>query len=492
VTHTDAGNHQARLRGLLAAGCIIALAGCNLAPSYQKPATPTPAGYKEAENWQPARPADTIPKGAWWTIYGDHELDDLEAEVDTGNPTLAEASAAYDRARSLAAEARAGMFPSVQLGGNLSNDKESAKRPLRGTQRPTYYGANTIDGQASYEIDLWGRVRDEVAAGRAAAQAGAADLETVRLMLHAEVADNYMALRGLDEEAKLLADTVAAYQQAYELTSDLYAGKIASDIDVTRAETQLHDAEAQVSDIAARRALHEHAIATLIGKPPASLNIAPAVVKIDVPNIPTGLPSTLLERRPDIAAAERQVAASNQLIGVAKAAFYPTITLGAEAGMQATNLGLLDLPNDFWSIGPSLSLPIFEGGLLRAKLGAAKAAFEEASERYRSTVLNAFQEIEDSLALLHWLEKEGQEQQAAARSAQQTLDMSMSLYKNGADSYLDVVTAQTSALVAERAVLALQTRRVQASIQLIRALGGGWSTDQLPDIKAAANLTSPK
>jgi NodT family efflux transporter outer membrane factor (OMF) lipoprotein len=472
-------------------GCALAFAGCNLAPPYRVPTTDVPVAYKEAGDWQPAAPADTIRRGPWWEIYGDRQLNDLEAQVDKGNPTLAAAEAAYEQARSFAAEAAAGYYPHIETDGQLSTDKQSANRPLRGAGEPTYYGANFLGAQASYELDLWGRVRNSVAAGRDEAQASAADLENVRLMLHSELAEDYVAMRGMDEEAKLLSDTVGTYTRAHQLTQNLFQGKIASLMDVTRAETQLQDAQAQVSDIVARRALYEHAIATLIGKPPSQLVVAPSVVQIAVPNVPAGIPSTLLQRRPDIASAERRVAASNQLIGIAKAAFFPTISLTGTAGYQGTNIDLLQLPNHYWSIGPGMSLPLFEGGLLRAKLRAARAAFEEASGDYRATVLKAFREIEDNLVLLHWLEKEAQQEQAAAKAAQQTLDMSMSLYQNGADSYLDVVTAQTSALVAQREVLALQTRRIQASIGLVRALGGGWSVDQLPGAARTASVATP-
>jgi NodT family efflux transporter outer membrane factor (OMF) lipoprotein len=467
----------------------LALAGCNLAPVYEKPKAPIPTVYKEVSgDWQPARPADTLPRGAWWKIYGDAQLDGLEGQVDSGNATLAEAAAAYDRARSLADEAKSGLFPSIGLNGYLTTDKQSARRPMRGTERPTYYGANALGASANYEIDLWGRVHNAVRAGKAQEQASAADLEAVRLMLHAELADDYAALRGLDEEAKLLADTVTAYTEAHRLTNNLFLGKIASRIDVTRAETQLHDAQAQVSDINARRALLEHSIATLTGKPPAALTIAPEVVHIAVPKIPLGVPSTLLERRPDIAAAERHVAAANARIGIAKAAFYPDISLGGSAGFQSTNIEVVTLPNDYWSIGPSVSLPLFEGGRLRAQLREARAEFDQATASYRGTVLSAFQEIDDNLALLHWLQDEEEHEQQAATAAQQTLTMSMNLYRNGAASYLDVVTAQTALLIAQRAALALQTRQLQASVGLIRALGGGWSTDD-PTFRQTASNT---
>ena len=459
--------------------CVLGAAGvtaCNLAPVYTVPAVTTPVTYKEVGDWQPAQPADAISRGAWWGVYHDATLDSLEAQVDAANPTLRAAAAAYEQARSFEAEAEAGLFPRLDVGGSLSTNKQSANRPLRGGGEPTYYGANTLDGTASYEVDLWGRVRDAVAAARAQTEAGAADLESVRLMLHAELATNYVGLRGLDEQAKLLADTVSTYNEAYDLTKALFEGKIASPIDVTRARTQLHDAKAQLSDIAGRRALLEHAIAALVGKSAAEVTVAPQPIHFTVPNVPVGIPSTLLQRRPDIASAERRAAALNQLVGIARSAFFPSISLTGTAGFQNTSLNLLTLPETIWSVGPSMSLPLFEGGLLRAKLRAAKAAFDESSEHYRATVLDAFREVEDNLSMLHWLDDQGRQEDEAAHAAQETVDMSMTLYRNGASSYLDVVTAQTSALEAQRAVLALQTRRVQASIGLIRALGGGWST----------------
>jgi NodT family efflux transporter outer membrane factor (OMF) lipoprotein len=466
--------------GHLLAGCACLVAGCSFAPHYEIPATDSPPAYKEIAGWQPARPADQLPRDDWWKIYGDETLDGLELQVAAANPTLASAVATYERARSYADAAAAGFYPKVQVNGQLSANKQSANRPLRGGGEPTYYGSNLIGGQAGYELDLWGRVRNSVAAGRDLAVAGAADLESVRLMLHAELAQDYVAMRGMDQQEKLLNDTVATYTRARALTQNLFDGKIASMMDVTRATTQLKDAQAQVSDIVARRAMFEHAIATLIGKPPSQLILASSLTPIDVPNVPVGVPATLLQRRPDVAAAERRAAAANMTIGVARAAFFPTLSLNGTAGYQGTNIDLLQIPDREWSIGPGLSLPLFEGGLLRARVREARAAFDAASGDYRATVLQAFREIEDDLVQLHWLQNESDEEQAAADAARQTLAMSMSLYQNGATSYLDVVTAQTSALVAEREVLGLQTRRIQASISLVRALGGGWSTARLP------------
>jgi NodT family efflux transporter outer membrane factor (OMF) lipoprotein len=468
-------------RILLLASGTLGLAGCNLAPPYRAPVVAIPTSYKEAGPWQQARPADSQPRGTWWNEFGDRTLDGLEAQVDEANPDLVAAEAAYTQARALAAEAEAGLFPYLEVGGSLSGNRQSANRPLRSGSQPTYYGANTIYTQASYEVDLWGAVRNAVASGKAQAQAGAATLESVRLILHAELASDYVLLRGLDAEIKLLDDTVVAYNRALELTRNRAAGAIASGLDVSRAETQLDTARAQKSDVIARRAVLEHAIARLVGLPASTFSLPPDVTAIPVPSVPSGVPSSLLLRRPDIAAAERRAASANALIGVAEAAFYPRFTIAAGGGFQDTGLNLLSLPNSFWSIGPAISLPIFEGGLLRAQEAVVKAQFDAAAADYKATVLDAFQEVEDNLARLHWLSQEAKEEDAAVVAAQRTLGLSMNLYRDGAVSYLEVVTAQTAALDAQRAALNLRTQRLAATVGLIRALGGGWSTADLPN-----------
>lgn len=464
-----------------AVGLMLGLSACDFAPDYHVPEVQMPVAYKEAGPWMPAQPADTQPRGDWWQNYRDAELDRLEALVDTANPNLAAAVAAYDTARSFAAEAAAGLYPSLGFGGILSKNRQSDDRPLRSSTQPTYFGANGIGLQAAYEVDLWGRVRNLVAAGEAQAEASAADLESVRLSLHAELANDYVELRGFESQIHLLSETVAAYTKALQLTTTLFEGKIASAIDVERARTQLSTAKAQVSDVVARRALMEHAIATLVGQPASVFAIAPAGDGLALPDVPLGVPSTLLQRRPDIAAAERRVAATNKLIGVAEAAFYPSLSIGMGWGTQATTLNLLSLPNQMWSVGPAVSLPIFEGGLLTAELAASKSTFEQASQNYRATVLRAFQEIEDNLALLHWLETEAQDEASARDAAKRTLDLSLTRYREGVSSYLEVVTAQTALLDAERTVLSLRTRRLHANVGLVRALGGGWSGNLSPD-----------
>ena len=464
-----------------ALACALALAGCNLAPPYTPPTVTIPDSYKEAGPWQPAEPADAEPRGSWWQEYGDPELDRLEGQIDAGNQTLAASVAVYDQARAFAGEAEAGLYPQIGLGGTLSSNRQSAHRPLRSSNQPTYYGANTIDAQADFEVDLWGKVRDAVAAGKAEAQASAADLESVRQSLHAELANDYVTLRGLDEEIILLNDTVDAYGKALTLVQNRFKGDVASGVDVAQAETQLASAKAQISEVTARRALLEHAIASLIGQPAPAFSLPQSAAPIAQPAVPAGIPSTLLQRRPDIAAAERDVAAANQQIGIAKAAFYPSLSLSLLGGFQNTGLNLLSLPESFWSIGPAAALPLFEGGLRHAELAGAEAAFVAAGARYRTTVLNAFQDVEDNLALLHWLGQSAEDEDAATTAAKRSVSLALTLYRDGAENYLQVVTAQTAALDAERAALDLRTRRLQASVELIRALGGGWSTKDLPD-----------
>ena len=453
--------------------CLM-LGACDLAPDYHVPVVAVPAQFKESVPWQPAQPSDARPRGAWWSDYHDPVLDSLEGQVDQANPTLAASAAAYDQARAFADQAEAGLYPSLGFGGGLTRNRQSDERPLRSKGQPNYYGNNGIGMVAGYELDFWGRVHNLAAAGSAAAESANAAMEVVRLGLHAELAADYVDLRGYDALSKLLGETVAAYAKALQLTQTLFDGQIASAIDVERARNQLSVAKAQVADVTARRALLEHAIASLVGKPASTFAIGVSADEIALPPAPASVPSALLERRPDIAAAERQVAATNSLIGVAKAAFYPQVTIGGTGGTLSTGYGLLSMTNSVWSLGPSVSIPIFEGGLLDARLAAAKAAFDQSGQIYRETVLHAFQEVEDNLALLHWLEQEETEETLARDAARHALDLSLSRYREGISSYLEVVTAQTALLEADRAVLTLRTRRLGASIGLIKSLGGGW------------------
>ena len=468
-------------RATLAGFCALALAGCNLAPAYSPPTLTMPTAYREQEPWTEARPDDAAPRGDWWAAFDDPALDSLESRVDAANPTLAAALAAYDQARAFAAEASAGLFPQISDQGSASTNRQSNERPLRGANVPDQYAANTVQGQVSYELDLWGRIRNLVAEGRAEAQATAADLATVRLSLHAELANDYLALHGLDAQDQLLVNTVAAYRRALTLTQARHQGGVASGLDVDRAATQLSSAAAQISDVLAQRALYEHAIAALVGQPAPTFNIPPAAAPQGIPVIPAGVPSTLLQRRPDIAAAERRAFAANRQIGVARAAFFPAVSLDALGGWQNTGgANLLSAPNSFWTLGPQLALPLFEGGLRHAARAAARAGFQIASADYRARVLAAFQDVEDELALANHYATEASDEADAIRSARATTNISLIRYREGATNYLDVVTAQTAELQAEQTALALETRRQQVYVNLVRALGGGWSTRDLP------------
>jgi outer membrane protein, multidrug efflux system len=470
----------------------LTLVGCSLAPAYAPPSLLVPNAYKEVGPWTPAQPSDTLPRGPWWTEFDDPTLNDLEARIDTANPTLAAALAAYDQARAFAAEGAAAAYPTVGAGGTVTGNRQSNNRPLRGAHEPDEYGANTVSAGIGYEIDFWGRVRNLIASGEAQAQASAADLATARLSLHAQLADDYLSLRGLDAQNQLLHDTVAAYQRALDLTEARHTGGVSSGLDVDRAQTQLSEARAQISEVAAQRALFEHAIASLVGQPSPSFTIAPAVAQRLIPVVPAGLPASLIQRRPDIAAAERRAFAANRQIGVARAAFFPNITLDAQGGFQNTGqVDLLSAPNAFWTVGPQLALTLFEGGRRHAVVAASKAELLIASADYRATVLAAFQQVEDQLALTDNYAAEAADEATAVQSAQATTRLSLIRYREGATNYLDVVTAQTAELQAEQTALNLQTRQQEASVDLVRALGGGWDTNDLPTLAQSARLKAP-
>jgi NodT family efflux transporter outer membrane factor (OMF) lipoprotein len=463
---------------------LLLLGSCSLAPHYESPKIPTiPTSYKEAGPWQIAHPADELPRGPWWTSYDDPDLNRLEARIDNRNPSVAEAVASFDIARADVAEAQSSLLPQLIGGASITTNRQSERRPLRSANQPNQYGANTLDVQMNYELDLWGRLRNGVAAQKALAKASAANLATVRLSMHAELANDYMALRGLDAQAHLFAQTVGVYTKALAITEARHAGLIASGLDVQQAQNQLEAEQASASEIVAKRALYEHAIASLVGIPASSFSLPAEVEQMPLPNIPTGVPSALLQRRPDIAAAERSVAAANALVGVARAAFYPEISLTGLFGFQNTGeAALLSTPYTFWSIGPQLAAPLFEGGLLKAQEAAANASLRKETEAYRVVVLSAFQQVEDGLSNLRLLKQELTQEKAAEQSASRAAAEAMSLYRNGAANYLDVVVAQTTHLQAQQAVLSLRTRLLQASVQLIRALGGGWRAQELEQV----------
>jgi multidrug efflux system outer membrane protein len=447
------------------------LAGCATAPAYRVPAVPVATAYKEAGPWQPAASAAPA-AGPWWRIFGDADLDRLAARIEAGNPSLAAAVARYDQAGAQLRRARADLFPAVDVGADAGRSRVSGGRPLAGGG-PASYTDTSIGASLSYEIDLFGRIRNGVGAARAEAQASASDVAAVRLALQAQLAALYFDMRGLDARLVLLRDTVDAFQRAYDLTDTRHSGGIASGLDVSRAATQLATAKAELDAVAAARARDEHAIAILMGDSPSTFAIAVADRQVAPPAIPAGVPSTLLERRPDIAAAERRVAAANARIGVARAAFFPRVTLGGSGGFEATGGNLLSASNNFWALGPlSAVLAIFDGGARKANERAALAAFDAAAAEYRATVLTAFREVEDGLSTARFLASQETHQEAAVAAATRTRDLALTRYRDGASDYLDVVTAQAAALDTQRTLLTLRSEQLRVATDLIRALGG--------------------
>ena len=461
--------------GLSGAALGLVLGGCSLAPPLKTPAIPTADAYKEHGPWTQAQPADRLPRDSWWTLYDNAELDDLQKRLIDGNPTLAAALANYAQARAVSDQARAGLFPTLGLNAGVQRARESVNAPLISKSTPRYYDDNTLGGSVSYELDLWGQIRNEVAAGEANAAATAADLENARLSLIAQLVDDYIQLRSLDRSSDILDQTVKAYTRALSLTEQRHDAGIAPGLDVSQAQTQLEAARAQAAQTLAQRALMEHAIAALLGVSASTFSIKPQIVDITLPQIPTGVPATLLQRRPDIAAAQRRMIAANANIGVARAAYFPTLTLGAQGGYQSTAFSnWLTAPSSFWAIGPNALLSVFDGGLRRAQVAQARAEFDASAANYRGTVVSAFQQVEDDLATLNHYHDAAAEEKAAVDAAQRTLDFSMVLYKQGATDYLTVVTSQTALLQNQLQSLNLDTLQLRASVDLIRALGGGW------------------
>ncbi len=480
-------------RALLAfASCsIIALAGCMVGPTYKRPSTPLAPAFKEApasaaaqDGWEPGHPSDTTLKGAWWKVFEDPRLNTLEAQVDSANQTLKEAAANFRAARAQIGYARSFEAPTLSVGSGIASERESSNRPYAlASDQSGSTGDFTLPVDLNYEIDLWGRIRRGVTAAREQTQAADADMESVRLSLHAELAMDYFGLRSADAQIQLLQDTVKAYQQAMQLTQDRYEGGIAPQTDVTQARTQLDEAQVQLTDLHVQRAQYEHAIAVLIGEPPAKLSLpampldAPAPV---LPLIPGMVPATLLQRRPDIAAAERRMAAANEEIGIAEAAYYPTLSLSASAGFEGTSaLNWFNWPSRFWAVGPGMAETIFDAGRRRATKEMTEAEYDATVANYRQTALTAFQQVEDNLAALRVLKTEAQQQHAATASAQQTLNLFLTRYQGGVDNYLQVITWQTAALNNEQNDLNIMQRRLDASVLLIKALGGGWKTSML-------------
>src|SRR6202522_2530337 len=457
------------------AALTLLLGACSLAPPLKTPVIPAGDAYKEGGAWAQAQPADRLPRDSWWTLYGNAELDTLQTQLIAANPTLAAAFANYAQARALADQARAGLFPTLGLNAGVQRSRESVNAPLISSAVPRYFDTNVLGGSVSYELDLWGQIRNEVKEGEANAAAAGADLENARLSLIGQLVNDYIQLRSLDRSSKILDDTVIAYARALGLTEQRHGAGIAPGLDVSQAQTQLNAARSQASQTLAQRALMEHAIAALLGVSASTFSIERAIVDIKQPQIPTGIPATLLQRRPDIAGAQRRMMAANANIGVARAAYYPSITLGGSGGFESTSFSnWLTAPSTFWAIGPNALLTVFDGGLRKAQVAQARAEFDASAATYRSTVVSAFQQVEDDLATLNHYHDATVEEKAAVDAAQRTLDFAMTLYKQGATDYLTVVTSQTALLQTQLQVLNLNTIQLTASVDLILALGGGW------------------
>ena len=462
---------------------LAVLSGCKVGPNYVQPTVPPPPlAFKETpSNWKQATPLDQLPKGKWWEIFADQELNALEEKIAVSNQTLKVSYEQYMAARELVRQARAQMFPTLGVQSSGSRNQLSQNRPTFTTLSPGQYSDITLTGDISYEADLWGQVRRSVESARGNAQASAGDLENVNLSLHSDLAVDYFSLRGLDLQKQLLDATVIDFEKALQLTQVRYRGGVASDVDVAQAETQLETTRAQAIETGVARAQFEHAIAVLTGETASTFSIAAAPLNATPPEIPLGLPSELLERRPDIAASERRVASANAQIGVAIAAYYPQVSLAAAGGFESAAIGtLIQGPSALWSVGGSAIETVIDGGRRRAVTQQARDNHAATVASYRENVLEAFQQVEDNLAALRLLEKELATQQVAVASARRSVDLSTTRYKRGITTYLEVLTAQSTALSNERTAADLMTRRMTASVQLIKALGGGWDRSQLP------------
>lgn len=458
-----------RLAPLLA---IVALSACTVGPNYVRPSVDAPVSYKEMPPAKPAEPADTMARGNWWEIYGDGELNRLAEQVAPANQNLRVAEANYRQAQAAVRAARSGMYPTV--GANVGVD--------RARQRGDTTTLYTLGLPIDWEIDLWGKIRRSVEQSESAAQASAADIENTRLSLQAQLAQAYFALRTADRQKKLQDETVAAYQRSLDLTQNRYNAGVVARSDVVQAEAQLQQAQVQAVEIQLTRAQLEHAIAVLVGKPPSEFSLPPTDAVPAVPAIPAAVPSELLERRPDIAAAERRVAAANAQIGVATTAFYPSVSLSATLGFASPSFASwLALPNRAWSVGASLAQTLFDAGLRTAQRDEAIAAYDATVATYRQTVLSGFQQVEDNMAALRILEEEARVQDTAVKSARLAVDLALNQYRAGLVNYINVVLLQAAALSAERNAVELDGRRLAASATLVTALGGGWRMSDLPN-----------
>lgn len=471
---------------------LVLFKGCDKAPKYAKPAVATPSAYKEiapdafkeTDNWKFARPADAVIRGKWWEMFNDPQLNALEEQLNTANQNIALADANFHAARALVKESRSEYFPTVTTSPSIIVSRQSAaathSNVSPGRQSTNY----SLPFDASWEPDFWGRIRNTVVASTSEAQATAADVQNVRLSVEAELAFDYYQLRSVDAEKALLDSTIAAFQEELDLTRVRFETGIVSDEDVAQAETQLKTTQAQATDLGIQRAQLEHAIALLTGQPASTFSLAVAPSDAKPPAVPVGLPSQLLERRPDIAAAERRVAEANAEIGVTKAAFFPSLVLGATGGLESTSIASwFTWPARFFSLGPTLSQTLFDKGRRKAQTEFARAQYDATVASYRNTVLTSFQEVEDNIAALRILSRELEQQNEAVASAQRALTLAMERYRSGIDSYLNVITAQATLLNNQRTAVNLQAQQMTASVELIKALGGGWNASELPTPK---------
>jgi len=466
---------------LAATGMLSLLIGCTVGPDYVRPGVEVPGGYKEMAGWRVARPKDDTLRGAWWEIFNDPQLNALEEQVDISNQNVAQAEAQFRQARALVQQARAAYFPTITIGVGVTRSRRSSTIGTGGSASRNAVTDYSLPVDVSWELDVWGRIRRAVESSQAGAQASAADLETARLSARAELAQDYFQLRSLDTQKQLLDAAVADFEKSLELTNNRYAAGVASRADVLQAETQLKTTQAQAIDVGVQRAQLEHAIALLIGKPASTVSIPQKPLDMIPPTVPVGVPSEVLERRPDIAAAERRVAAANAQIGVAEAAYFPTVSLGASGGFESTIASeWFSAPSRFWSVGPAISETVFDGGLRRAQTDEARAAYDASVAFYRETVLAGFEQVEDNLAALRILENEAQVQDEAVKAAQQSVTVTTNQYKARITTYLNVITSQTAALTNERTAATILGNRLNATVLLIKALGGGWNASKLP------------
>jgi NodT family efflux transporter outer membrane factor (OMF) lipoprotein len=477
------------MRPLLGPSMVAALllTGCMVGPDYHKADAPIPTTYKELKGWQVAQPLDAIDRGAWWSIYHDPVLDGLERQIDVSNQTLQEAEAAYRNARAIVDEARANLFPTLGVtagdtrssrgGGSINSSGLTSSTSTSGRTTSDY----ELEGTASWDLDVWGRIRRQVESNVAAAQVSAADVDSARLSAQGQLASDYFQLRGQDSLQQLLDATVAADQRALQITQNQYGVGVAARSDVVTAQALLQSVQAQAVAVAELRGQLEHAIAVLTGRPPAELTIAAAPLTDQAPVMPPGVPSTLLQRRPDVAAAERSMQEENALVGVAVAAYYPDISLSAFYGYSGNPIGsLIETANRVWSLGASATESLFEGGARSSAVRAARATYDESVATYRQTVLTAFQQVEDELVALRVLEQQAKVQDQAVQSVRLAVVISLNQYRAGTVPYTTVITEQTQQLTDEQTALTIRQNRMVASVALIQALGGGWDTTQLP------------